>query len=291
MNRNEKSPFCFREVYQDQRSFLELEVSRWVYSRETSFQKIDIFDTVSHGRVLALDGIVQTMERWEFMYHEMIAHVPLLICERPKHVLVIGGGDGGTIREALKHPSVESAVLCEIDRDVVEAAKTYLPTLSHALSDPRVSCVFEDGVAYLKGSSQTWDAILIDSTDPTAGEGGHLFTDAFYALCRERLVPGGVCVAQTENPIYDREWMRTAYRRIAAAFPTAGIYLGFSPQYPSGFWTYSIGHRSQDGQNKPDFYQLSPEAVRRIPPHLRYYTSDMHSAAFQIPPFLSDYLA
>ncbi len=291
MNHNEKSPFLFREGYQDRRSFLELEVSRWVYSRETPFQKIDIFDTISHGRVLALDGIVQTMERWEFMYHEMIAHVPLMIVDHPKHILVIGGGDGGTIREVLKHPFVQSAVLCEIDPDVVEAAKRYLPTLSHALADERVSCVFEDGAAFLKRSSQPWDAIIIDSTDPTAGEGGKLFTNAFYELCRDRLVPGGVCVAQTENPIYDREWMRTAYRRIAASFPLSGLYLGYSPQYPSGFWTYSIGCRAQDRSNPSGFYRLSPEAVRRVPPNLHYYTADIHHAAFQIPPFLSDYLA
>ncbi|HQG97419.1 MAG TPA: polyamine aminopropyltransferase [Thermotogota bacterium] len=291
MNLSEKSPFYFREVYHDKKCFLELTVLRWVHSQTTRFQKIDIFDTPSHGRVFALDGIVQTMERWEFMYHEMIAHVPMMICERPKQVLVIGGGDGGTVREVLRHPSVERVVLCEVDREVVEAAKTYLPTLSHAFSDERLSCVFADGAEYLKGSPQTWDVIIIDSTDPTAGEGGNLFTESFYALCRDRLLPKGVCVAQTENPIYDREWMRTAYRRIAGAFPTAGVYLGFSPQYPSGFWTYSIGYRSEEGQSAPDFYRLSPEKMRRIPTHLRYYTADVHHAAFQIPPFLSDYLA
>jgi spermidine synthase len=290
VNEEALSNFSFREMFGGRRASLVLDVTRWVYSSKSAFQKIDIFDTIAHGRILALDGIVQTMERWEFMYHEMMAHVPLMLVNNPQKVLVIGGGDGGTIREVLKHRSVKSIALCEIDREVVEVSRSFLPGLGDSFSDSRVSCFFEDGSLFIKNATEKWDAILIDSTDPTAGEGGQLFTEDFYRICRDHLTEGGVLVAQTENPIYDAQWMKTAFRRIHSAFPKAAMYLGFSPQYPSGFWTYSLGYNERPKSVETPFWELIHDKRKEIPDGLRYYSEKVHNAAFCLPPFMEQFL-
>ena len=154
-------------------------VVQTLYKGQSEFQSIDILETSGFGRLLLLDGLVMTTEKDEFVYHEMISHIPLLAHPNPKQVLVIGGGDGGTIREVLKHPSVERAVLCEIDGMVIEASKQWLPTIACALDDPKVEIQVADGAAYVAKHKNTFDVILIDSTDPI-GPGARLFNKEFY---------------------------------------------------------------------------------------------------------------
>jgi len=231
--------------------------------------------------VFALDGITQTIEKFEFMYHEMLVHVALFSHQKPKRVLIIGGGDGGTLREVLRHSCVKEAVMCEIDEEVVLAAKEYLPTLSYAMNDERAQLLFKDGAAYVSQYEDYFDVIIIDSTDPTAGEGGNLFTIDFYKRCYRALTKDGLLVAHTENPVYDTNWLKMAYSRIEKAFDFTQLYTGFSPQYPSGFWTYTIGTKGNNPTEKK-------REDKGLESKLKYYSFQIHQACFALPVFLND---
>ncbi|MEJ5258151.1 MAG: polyamine aminopropyltransferase [Fervidobacterium sp.] len=276
----------YMEWYSKDPGGLFMRVNRWLYSAQSQYQRIDIFESPFYGRVFSLDGITMTTEIDEFMYHEMLVHVPMFMHPNPKKVLVIGGGDGGSIREVLKHPSVEKAVMCEIDELVVKAAIEYLPYTSNKLSDPRVELVYEDGAKFVRQFKNEFDVIIIDSTDPTAGEGGHLFTLEFYKACNEALKEDGILCAQTEGMTYDWEWGTTAYKRIKANFPLAKMYLGFMPTYPGGMWSYTFASKTGIDPIK-DF---NPEKVRNFKEPLRYYNEEIHKAAFALPNFVRKYI-
>ena len=252
-----------------------------LFSKQSKYQRIDIFDSYDVGRVFALDGITQTIEKFEFMYHEMLVHVAMFSHSKPEKVLIIGGGDGGTLREVLRHQCVKEAVMCEIDEEVVLAAKKYLPSLSCAMNDERASILFKDGAAYVSEFEDYFDVIIIDSTDPTAGEGGNLFTVDFYKRCSRALTKEGLLVAHSENPVYDANWLKMAYFRIEEAFELTKMYKGFSPQYPSGFWTYTVGSKSKN----PAIKSRDDESLEN---HLKYYNSQIHQACFTLPSFLND---
>lgn len=276
----------YMEWYSKDPGGLFMRVNRWLYSAQSQYQRIDIFESPFYGRVFSLDGITMTTEIDEFMYHEMLVHVPMFMHPNPKKVLVIGGGDGGSIREVLKHPSVEKAVMCEIDELVVKAAIEYLPYTSNKFNDPRVELVYEDGAKFVRQFKNEFDVIIIDSTDPTAGEGGHLFTLEFYKACNEALKDDGILCAQTEGMTYDWEWGTTAYKRIKANFPLAKMYLGFMPTYPGGMWSYTFASKTGIDPVK-DF---NPEKVKNFKEPLRYYNEEIHKAAFALPNFVKKYI-
>lgn len=272
----------YMEWYSRDVGGLFMKMNRHLFAAKSPYQRIDIFESDFYGRVFSLDGITMTTERDEFMYHEMLVHVPMFMHPNPKKVLVIGGGDGGSVREVLKHPTVEKVVMCEIDELVVKAAKEYLHYTANKLDDPRVELVFEDGSKFIKQFKNEFDVIIIDSTDPTAGQGGHLFTLEFYKACSEALKDDGVFCAQTEGIFYDYEWGATAYRRIKANFPIARMYLGFMPTYPGGMWSYTFASKVGLDPVK-DF---NPERVRNFKEPLRYYNEEIHVAAFALPTFV-----
>ena len=274
----------FEEFFHGGQTGTFFKIKEMICSKQTAYQRIDIFDTDNAGRVFALDGIIQTIERFEFIYHEMLVHVPMFSPSSPERVLIIGGGDGGTLREVLRHEQVEEAHMCEIDEEVVLAAKEYLPSLSSAMEDERARLFYTAGAEYVSQFQEFFDVILIDSTDPTAGEGGNLFTEGFYTNCKDALTKDGLLVAQTENPVYDTSWLEMAYGRIDMAFPSVKMYKGFSPQYPSGFWTYTMGMKGDKSiAKKRDDNALEKE--------LQYYSSDIHASSFVLPPFLKESLA
>jgi len=273
----------FEECFHGGHTGTFFKIKELICSKQTAYQRIDIFDTYNVGRVFALDGIIQTVERFEFMYHEMLVHVPMFSHISPKRVLIIGGGDGGTLREVIRHEKVEEAHMCEIDEEVVLAAKEYLPDLSSAMEDDRAKLFYTDGAEYVSNFKDYFDVILIDSTDPTAGEGGNLFTKGFYTNCKDALTKEGLLVAQTENPVYDTTWLEMAYGRINRAFPAFKMYKGFSPQYPSGFWTYTVGIKGEGGLAK----QRNDPGLESA---LGYYSSDIHESCFVLPPFLKEIL-
>lgn len=264
---------------------LVMRISRMIHSEQTQYQRIDIFDNPTLGRVFALDGITMTTDVDEFMYHEMLAHVAMFSHPNPKSVLVVGGGDGGTLREVLRHPQVEKAVLCEIDKRVVDLSKQYLKT-GIAFESEKVEVIFENGAEYIKHIRNQFDVIIIDSTDPTAGEGGHLFTQDFYKSCYDALKDNGVMTAEAENPLYDFGWLKIAYKRIRAAFPIVRVYQGFMPTYPSGYWLYIFASKGQD-----PLKDIRVEDAQRMSGELKYYNEEIHKAAFVLPNFIKRELA
>ena len=259
-----------------------LEVTQVIHRTRTDYQEVLIFEAPLHGRVLVLDGVVQTTERDEFIYHEMIAHVPLVAHGAARDVLIIGGGDGGTLEEVLKHPGVERATMVELDPAVVELSRAYLPGISQgAFDDPRARLLFTDGVAFMGDTDDRFDVIIVDSTDPI-GPGEALFTEAFYANCRARLRPGGVVVNQSGTPFIERPRLKTCLERLASVFADASFYHNSVPSYLGGSFAFGWGC------DDPARRQLSAAALdaRPRPEGLRCYTPAVHAAAFVHPPWL-----
>ncbi|MGB9859916.1 MAG: polyamine aminopropyltransferase, partial [Moorellaceae bacterium] len=238
-------------------------------------------DTEAFGRMLLLDDVIQTTVKDEFVYHEMISHVPLNTHPHPQEVLVIGGGDGGAIREIIKHPQVRRAVLVEIDARVVANAREYLPEIACGLDDARVEIRFEDGIEHIRQLEGQYDVIIIDSTDPVGPAAG-LFAREFYQNVYRALKPDGLFVAQTESPFFNPEFIRRVQQDIASIFPVTRLYLATVPTYPGGLWTFSLGSK------KYDPLDVDPQQIPHLP--TRYYSPEVHRAAFALPPFVLEIL-
>lgn len=257
-----------------------------VLHRERSeFQDIAIMDTPSFGRMLVLDGIVQTTVNDEFFYHEMIAHVPLMSHPHPERVLVIGGGDGGTVREVIKHQSVRHVDLVEIDGRVIELCREYLPELSHGLDDPRVNIHVADALKYMKEvEAETYDVVIVDSSDPLGPAVG-LFKRDFYEDVAKALKADGLMVAQTESPWLTPKVVRDIVDAVGAAFDNgAHLFMTTVPIYSLGQWSFTVGSKG------PDPRAPRPDAEQTVPASLRYYTPDIHRAAFVLPRFVQQLL-
>ena len=254
-----------------------------LHAEDSAFQHIDVYEHPTFGRTLVLDGAVQTSERDEFLYHELLVHVPLIAHPSPERVLVIGGGDGGTLRRVLEHPSVTDAVMVEIDDRVTAVSRQYMPSIGGEVwDDPRTTVLFEDGNAYIHADGEPFDAIVVDSSDPV-GPGIVLFETPFYARCLERLKPGGVFVAQVGSPIYFQDEMRMAYRNARAAFPDVRLYLGHVTTYPGVVWSFMLaGERLEID---PDT-AAARGAERKL--DVRAWTPELHAGAFALPGFVLD---
>ncbi len=257
---------------------LGLRVKSVLLRERTAYQDLLVVDTDAFGHVMFLDGCFMVTEKDEFFYHEMLAHVPLMAHPDPRQVLIVGGGDGGTLREVLKHPEVEQAVLCDIDQRVTEAARAFFPTLSVSLDDPRATIMHQDAIDLVAKASAKWDVILVDSTDPVGAAEG-LFSKPFLRDLKRALAPGGIAVCQAESPLVNADVMRRTYLGLKEAFPKASLYTGPAPTYPSGYWSYAVGH--EGGDLLP---QLRPQPLGR------YYTKAVHAAAFALPPFVQELL-
>ena len=252
-------------------------VNKTLHTEQTDFQKLDMIETEEFGNMLVLDGMVMTTEKDEFVYHEMVAHVPLFTHPNPRHVLVVGGGDGGVIREVLKHPSVEKATLVEIDGKVIEYSKQYLPSIAGMLEDPRVEVKVDDGFMHIAQSENEYDVIMVDSTEPV-GPAVNLFTKGFYEGISKALREDGVFVAQTDNPWFHQQLIQTVFRDVKETFPITRLYTANIPTYPSGLWTFTIGSKKYD--------PLEVEESRFHDIDTKYYTKDLHRAAFVLPRFV-----
>lgn len=266
-----------------------------VLHRERSdFQEVLMLETNQFGRMLVLDDVIQTTEKDEFTYHELMAHVPLLTHPDPRRVLVVGGGDGGVIREILKHPGVELARLVEIDRAVVEVSRRLLPGLSRGLDDPRAEVVIADGIGHVAAATDEYDVIIVDSTDPIGAAVG-LFTADFYRSVHSALRKDGLFVAQTESPFFNRDLIAGIQRSLRDIFALNRLYWGVVPTYPGGCWTFSMGSKG------PDPLEISVESVAerltaageghpggRFP--ARYITPGVYRATFALPTFIEELL-
>lgn len=264
-----------------------MKVKEYLYSAQSTFQKIDIFDTFEFGKVFTLDGLVMITEKDEFVYHDMITHVPLAVNPDIKRVLVIGGGDGGTVRELTKYPTIEKIDMVEIDEMVVRACQKFIPLTAAKLEDPRVTLYFEDGVKFVEDKKNCYDLILVDSTDPI-GPGEGLFTKAFYQNCYEALTEDGILINQNESPFYERdiiEMCRSTKKR-NELFPISEVYQMNIPTYPSGIWLFGFASKK-----KHPVRDLNKEKWESLQIKTRYYNPELHVGSFALPNYIKELLA
>ncbi|MAC82391.1 MAG: spermidine synthase [Rhodobacteraceae bacterium] len=264
-----------------------LSIDELLYDSETDHQRLKVFYNTRFGRVLTLDDVVQTTEGDNFIYHEMLTHVPILAHGAAKRVLIIGGGDGGMAREVLRHASVEHVTMVEIDAGVVEFSKTYLPTLSQgAFDDPRLNLVIADGADYMKSPDGAFDVIIVDSTDPI-GPGEVLFTDTFYGHAQKALTPGGILVTQNGVPFVQGGELTNTLRAFKALFADWGCYLATVPTYAGG--PMAFGWASDGNARNVDLAVLEQRfAAAGI--ETDYYTPEVHKAAFALPGYVKKLL-
>ncbi|WP_424236669.1 spermidine synthase [Bhargavaea ginsengi] len=258
---------------------ITMKIKQTLHVEQTDFQLLEMAETEEWGNMLFLDGMVMTSERDEFVYHEMVAHVPLFTHSDPKKVLVVGGGDGGVIREVLKHPQVEQAVLVDIDGKVIEYSKKYLPSIAGKLEDPRVDVRVGDGFMHIAESENEYDVIMVDSTEPV-GPAVNLFTKGFYAGISKALKEDGLFVAQSDNPWFKADLIRQVQKDVKEIFPVTRMYTANIPTYPSGLWCFTLGSK------KHDPLEVKEERFHEI--DTKYYTSELHRAAFVLPKFVRD---
>ncbi len=259
---------------------LALKVDKILYRDQTDLQDLMIFENKNFGRVMSLDGSVQTTEKDEFIYHEMFVHVPMLAHGNARRALIVGGGDGGAARQLMKYRDI-AVTMVDIDRTVVEISRKYMPSVSGvAFDDPRLDLVIADGCKFVKETDETWDVIIIDSTDPH-GPGEVLYTQEFYSDCKSCLTPGGVIITQNGVPFVQEEELRTSYQRLGRLFQDVSFYLAAIPSYVGGIMAY--GWATDDASLRK--MSLSTLAARYVEAGIStdYYTPEVHKAAFALP--------
>ena len=271
----------FTENHTDNVKF-SMRVDRHIVSVKSDFQKIDVFDTTEFGRVLVIDDYIMLTEKDEFIYHEMITHVPMAVNPNIKKVLVIGAGDGGTVRELTRYNSLKRIDMVEIDRKVVEICKEFIPQTASKLDDKRVNLYFEDGLKFVKTKKNEYDLIIVDSTDPI-GPGEELFSLEFYENCFNALVDDGILVNQHESPYYpeDAETMQRTHNKIKSVFPIATVYQAHIPTYGSGHWLF--GFASKKFNPVTDLNEVLWNSLRL---ETNYYNTDLHKGSFYIPNYV-----
>ena len=259
-----------------------IRVQRHLYSHKSEFQQIDIYDTPEFGKVLTLDGNVMLTERDEFIYDEMITHVPMAVHPNVQDVLVIGAGDGGVVRELARYESIRRIDLVEMDEQVLEACRRYLPGNACRLDDDRVHIYFDNALRFIRRKHAQYDLIIVDSTDPFGPSEGY-FTREFYGICYNALREDGIMVNQQGSPFYhqDAEAMQRSHKRIVSTFPISRVYQAHIPTYAAGYWLF--GFASKKYHPIDDF-----DRDKWLALHLKtnYYTVRLHTGAFCLPAFL-----
>ena len=265
---------------------LSIRVDRQIYSGKSEFQRIDVFESPEFGRFLVLDGYMMLTEKDEFIYHEMITHVPMAVHPDVKDVLVIGAGDGGVIRELTQYPEIRHIDMVEIDPLVVEVCKKYLQKTACRLEDPRVSIHYEDGLKFVRSKKEEYDLIIVDSTDPF-GPGEGLFTREFYGNCFKALREDGILVNQHESPYYTEDAIacQRTHKNIVQSFPISRVYQAHIPTYPSGHWLFGFASKRYHPLKNLDEIRWNMRGIVA-----RYYTTTLHKGAFYIPAYVEELL-
>ncbi|GAB2537809.1 polyamine aminopropyltransferase [Rufibacter soli] len=261
-----------------------------LYKKQSPYQKVEVFETLAYGNMLTLDGMVMCTQKDEYVYHEMITHVPVFSHGNVKRALVIGGGDGGTVRELLRHESIQEVVLVEIDELVIEASKLHLPEIASAFGNPKLNLLVEDGIKYIQDCpDEAFDLIIVDSADPV-GPGEGLFTAEFYAQVHRCLTSEGVMITQSESPRFNAKVFKEIYETYKSIFGQEKVhcYLAAIPTYPTGTWSFSF---SSKGNVHPKNFNQEAAASFSQNQGLRYYNEDMHVAAFALPNFVKEMLS
>jgi spermidine synthase len=261
-----------------------LRITAEFYDSATEHQRLRVFENPTFGRIMTLDGVVQVTEADNFIYHEMLTHVPILAHGAVRRVLIVGGGDGGMAREVLKHHGIEQVTMVEIDGTVVEFCKSHLPAISDgAFDDPRLDLVIADGAEFMKTNADDYDVIIIDSTDPV-GPGEVLFTDTFYGHAKARLAPGGILVTQNGVPFLQGAEVTNTMRAFRALFADSTCYLATVPTYAGGPMAFGWG---TDGPARAVDLPTLKARYAQAGIATDYYTPEVHLAAFALPPYVA----
>lgn len=264
-----------------------IKTQKQLFSGKSAFQRVDVFESKEFGRFLTLDGLMMVNKKDEFIYHDMIVHVPMATNMNIKNVLVIGGGDGGTVRELTRYPQIEKIDMVEIDKMVVDVSREYIDFCACKLDDKRVNLYFEDGVAFVKNAKdKSYDLILVDSTDPI-GPGEGLFTVDFYKDCYRVLSDEGILVNQNESPYFDTyaKEMKRSNAKIKDIFPISKVYQFHMPTYPSGHWLFGFASKKLD-----PIKNHNKEAWESLNLKTKYYNSEIHTGAFALPQYVKEML-
>lgn len=258
---------------------VKYDVERQLFSGQSDFQKVEVVETKGFGKMLLNDDLVMVTEKDEFVYHDMIVHVPLFLHPHPESVLVIGGGDGGTAREVLRHSSIKKCTMVEIDKLVVDVCKEFIPLTSSQLEHPKLELIIDDGVRFMKESQEKFDVILVDSTDPI-GPATPLFGDEFYQDVSSRLTDNGIVVSQGESPWYEVAMQKKLLSIVKNFFPISTVYNFSNITYPGGLWSFVFASKGIHPLN--DFH---PERVTESKMDFQYYNTGIHKACFSLPEF------
>lgn len=281
----------FRELHKDLSggiiAGITIKIRETLFLKRSKFQEVSIVETEGLGRALIIDGLVMLTERDEFIYHEMISHPAMFIHPEPRDILVVGGGDGGTVREVCRHSSPENIVLCEIDQTVIEASRQYLPSLSNDLfSDKRVKILIDDAISYVRSIAGGFDIILVDSSDPVGPAEG-LFSPNFFSALKTAIRPHGIVALQCGTPFYHAEMVLTTYNNLKrCGFKEVHIYWAPIPTYPSGVWCWIWASLKYHPVN--DILNNAPLFEKKGVSGLRYYNSSIHRASFCLPEYLHE---
>lgn len=264
-----------------------IKVDKPLYTGQSEFQRIDVFHSKEFGNFFTLDGLIMVTEKDEFIYHDMIVHIPMATNLKIKNVLVIGAGDGGTVRELTRYESIENIDMVEIDKMVVDVCREYFPQTACKLDDPRVNLFFEDGLRFVRSKENTYDLVIVDSTDPF-GPGEGLFTKEFYGNCYKALKADGILVNQHESPYYEEyaKSMQKAHKRIEELFPVCRVYQAHIPSYPSGHWLFGFASKTYD-----PLTDIDEQAWNKLGIKTRYYNTDIHKGCFALPNYVLEILA
>lgn len=261
-----------------------IKVDKQLVSVKSDFQRIDIFESQEFGRFLTLDGFMMLTEKDEFIYHEMITHVPMAVNPKAKKILVIGAGDGGTVRELVKYEHIKRIDMVEIDKMVVDVCREYLPKTANKLDDERVHIYYEDGLKFVRSKTNEYDIVIVDSTDPF-GPGEDLFTREFYGNCFNALKDDGILVNQHESPYYEADAKATARanKQLRAVFPFATVYQLHIPTYPSGHWLFGFASKKYNPVK-----DLKDDEWNKFGIKTRYYNTELHKGAFALPNYVKE---
>lgn len=263
---------------------LAIRVDYQVFSAQSEIQRIDVLESKEFGKILVVDGDLMLTEKDEFIYHEMISHVPMAVHPQVERILVIGGGDGGVVRELAKYDTVEQIDVVEADPLLVEVCRKYFPQMACSLNDPRVHIYHEDGLRFIRSKSDAYDLIIIDSPNPFgAGEG--LFTKEFYGNCFNALHEDGIMIKQHESPFYKEEAFQCQrmHKRIVESFPISRIYQAHIPSYPSGHWLFGFASKRYHPIHDMDGIQWKLRGIQT-----KYYLPRLHEGVFALPAYVEE---
>lgn len=277
-------PIQYNEYYNEQTG-LTVGLKKQLFHEQTPYQLVEVFETDTWGNLMTIDGMVMLSERDEFVYHEMMAHVAMFSHPKPESILIIGGGDGGTAREVLKHPSVKKVDMVEIDEAVVRASKLHMPDVGD-FENPKLNVLYENGLTFVDGPEAEYDVIIIDGSDPV-GPAVDLFKKDFYEKCHRSLKDNGVLVSQTESPFVEsyHESIKSVFGACNELYPVTEMFLAFIPLYPTGMWSMLFASKGIE--------PISDEVMERVDAayatfgkDLKYYNKEIHIGAFALPNFV-----